>query len=376
MAIDISKYIDITSGVGGAGGVRQRDLILRIFTTNVALADGAVVEFTDLADVGTEFTTVSTEYKMASFYFGWVSKNIKSPKKISFAGYRSSDVITDILTSTTDTNNNFGSFVFAETLILDNVELAAAWADSQNVRYLYSEDVTSANATAWSAALIGLSGSALTLAQTNEYHKIMPCAILAATDYTLRSAVQSYMYQEFSATPTVTTTTLSNSYDALRVNYYGQTQTAGQNISFYQRGYMNGLATDPTDMGVFANEMWLKDAFSSALLSLLLSMPQVAANKIGRSQILGTLQSVISQALYNGVVSVGKALNNTQKEFITSITGDDKAWYKIQSVGYWVDCVIQDYVTVSGTTEYKAVYTLLYSKDGTVRSVVGSDILI
>ena len=376
MAIDISKYIDITSGVGGAGGVRQRDLILRIFTTNVALADGAVVEFTDLADVGTEFTTVSTEYKMASFYFGWVSKNIKSPKKISFAGYRSSDVITDILTSTTDTNNNFGSFVFAETLILDNVELAAAWADSQNVRYLYSEDVTSANATTWSAALIGLSGNALTLAQTNEYHKIMPCAILAATDYTLRSAVQSYMYQEFSATPTVITTTLSNSYDALRVNYYGQTQTAGQNISFYQRGYMNGLATDPTDMGVFANEMWLKDAFSSALLSLLLSMPQVAANKIGRSQILGTLQSVISQALYNGVVSVGKALNNTQKEFITSITGDDKAWYKIQSVGYWVDCVIQDYVTVSGTTEYKAVYTLLYSKDDTVRSVVGSDILI
>lgn len=376
MAIDISKYIDITSGVGGASGVRQRDLILRIFTTNVALADGAVVEFTNLADVGAEFTTVSTEYKMASFYFGWVSKNIKSPKKISFAGYRSSDVITDILTSTTDANNNFGSFVFAETLILANVELAAAWADSQNVRYMYSEDVTSANSTAWSEALIGLSGNALTLAQTNEYHKLIPCTILAATDYTLRNSVQSYMYQEFTATPTVNTTTLSNSYDALRVNYYGQTQTAGQNISFYQRGYMNGLATDPTDMGTFANEMWLKDAFSSALLSLLLSMPQVAANKIGRSQILGTLQSVISQALYNGVISVGKTLNNTQKEFIASITGDDKAWYKIQSVGYWVACVIQDYVTTSGTTEYKAVYTLLYSKDDTVRSVVGSDILI
>jgi len=384
MAISFTKYVDITSGVGGGAGVRERELIARIFTTDTALAVGTMAEFDTLADVGTLFGTVSEEYERAEFYFGWVSKNITAPKKISFARWDDTPVtgetITEILTATTEANNNFGSFCFTTTaaLTVDEVEEAATWVNAQNVRYLFSSSVASSVASAWSAALIGYAGTALTLDEiADEYHEMIPMIILAATDYAKRNSVQNYMFQQFpTATPTVTTTTLSNTYDGLRVNYYGRTQTAGQNIDFYQRGVLMGGATSPVDMNTYANEMWLKDAAGAAIMSLFLSMPTVSANAKGRAQLLSIIQSVIDRALFNGVISVGRVLNTTQKLYITNITGDELAWHQVQSIGYWVDCVIESYVTTDSRTEYKASYTLLYAKDDVVRATTGSHILI
>lgn len=381
MAIAFTKYVNITSGVGGGAGVRQRDLIARIFTTNVALTIGTMAEMTTLADVATLFGTSSTEYKMASFYFGWVSKNITAAKKISFARWddtpTTGETITEILTTSTEANNNFGSFCFIPTLTLAQVEEAADWVNAQNVRYMFSSKVSAADSAAWSAALIGLAGVALTLDEVvEEYHELVPMTILAATNYAKRNSVQNYMFQQFPLTPTVTTTTLSNTYDGLRVNYYGRTQTAGQNIDFYQRGVLMGGATAPTDMNTFANEMWLKDHAGAALMSLLLSMGQVSANDGGRAQVLAVLQASIDAALFNGTISVGKPLNTTQKLYIANMTGDDLAWHQVQSIGYWVDAVLESYVTTDGRTEWKCSYTLIYSKNDAIRSVDGTHVLI
>ena len=382
MAISFQKYVDITSGVGGGAGVRQRDLIARIFTTNVALTVGTMAEFETLADVGTLFGTSSTEYKMASFYFGWVSKSITAAKKISFARWDDTPVtgetITEVLDASTEANNNFGSFCFIPDLSVDKVEEAATWANAQNVRYMFSSKVAAADAATWSAALIGLAGTAVTLEadEADEFHELVPMTILAATDYSKRNSVQNYMFQQFPLTPTVTTTTLSTTYDNLRVNYYGRTQTAGQNIDFYQRGVLMGGATAPVDMNTFANEMWLKDAAGAALMSLLLSMPQVSANDGGRAQLLVVLQDVIDRALFNGVISIGKPLNTTQKLYIGNMTGDELAWHQVQSIGYWVDAVLESYVTTDGRTEWKCSYTLIYSKNDAIRSVDGVHVLI
>ena len=79
--------------------------------------------------------------------------------------------------------------------------------------------------------------------------------------------------------------------------HIGRTQTAGQNIDFYQRGYLCGGATDPLDMGVYANEMWLKDAIAASVMTLLLSVAKISANTQGRAQLLAQIQSVIQQAL-------------------------------------------------------------------------------
>jgi hypothetical protein len=381
MAISFTKYVDITSGVGGGAGVRQRDLIGRIFTTNVALAVDTIVEMTTLADVGTLFGTTSEEYKRASFYFGWVSKNITSPSKISFARWDdvTPETITEVLTASTEANNNFGSFCFTDTAALSLAEVteAATWNDAQNVMFQFCSKVSAANASAWSTALIGLSGVSLTLDElADEYHDMIPMIILASTNYTKRNSVQNYMFQQFTATPTVTTTTLSNTYDGLRVNYYGRTQTAGQNIDFYQRGVLMGLSTDPTDMNTYANEQWLKDHAGAAIMSLLLSMGQVSANDGGRAQVLAVLQASIDAALFNGTISIGKPLNTTQKLYIGNMTGDELAWHQVQSIGYWVDAVLESYVTTDGRTEWKCSYTLIYSKNDAIRSVDGTHVLI
>jgi len=169
-----------------------------------------------------------------------------------------------------------------------------------------------------------------------------------------------------------TATTLDNA----RVNYYGRTQTAGQFLDFFQRGVMMGLATDPVDMNTYANEMWFKDAAGAAIMSLLLSMARVSANSTGRGQLLAVLQSVIETATFNGTISLGKPLNVTQKLYITNLTGDAEAWQQVYRLGYWIDCVMQSYVTQDSRTEWKAVYTLIYSKDDAIRKVEGSHVLI
>ena len=83
--IPFTRYIDIVSGVGGNGTVKERDLITRVMTTNPLLPPQSFIEFEDENDVGSYFGTVSEEYNRALDYFSFVSKTAGSPDKISFA---------------------------------------------------------------------------------------------------------------------------------------------------------------------------------------------------------------------------------------------------------------------------------------------------
>lgn len=110
-------------------------------------------------------------------------------------------------------------------------------------------------------------------------------------------------------------------------------------------------------------------------MSLMLNLPEIAANATGRSQVLGCLQNVIALGLNNGAISVEKALNYQQKTFITEITGDDQAWIQVQSQGYWLDAVVQE-VTEDDRVEYIIKYLLVYAKKDIIRKVEGTHSLI
>lgn len=277
-----------------------------------------------------------------------------------------------------ESNDNFGSFAFVQTLTQAQIALVATQNDAYNVKFMYTVPVLAADAAALHAALLNLSGVAVTLAPlTTEYPELLPSAILAATAYERRNSVQNYMFQQAALTPSVSTNADADAMDSSRVNYYGRTQTAGQFLDFYQRGVMMGLSTDPVDMNVYANEMWLKDAAGAAIMGLLLSAARVPANATGRGMLLATLQSVIEQATFNGTISIGKPLTVQQKLFITNLTGDEQAWQQVFRLGYWLDGVVQSYVNgQTQATEWKFVYTLIYSKDDAIRKVEGSHILI
>lgn len=499
MAISLTRYVEITSGVGASAGVSTRDLIGRFFTTNPLAPTGTVLEFESADEVLDYFGADSVEYSRAAFYFGWTSKDITAPQKISFyfwpnentpslifgkpatyalgsftgittgdftltlggfthhltginlssaislaavaaliqtavrafsgggvawtaatvtfdsirgcfdleSGATGADTVavtagvtTDlaaplgwllgaifsnganeeavatVLADSTEISNNFGSFAFVPTLTQAEIVEAATWNKTQGIDFIYSVPVLAACASAVSAAVIDIGGTTLTLSPLEtEYPEQAPMMIEAATDYTRRNSVRNYMFQEFDLSASVTTNSDADIYDDLRINYYGQTQTAGQLRDFYQRGVMMGLSVDPSDQNVYANEAWLKDASGAAIMTLLLALNQIPANSQGRAQILAVLQNVIDLALFNGTISVGKPLTVAQKLFISNATGDQNAWQQVQNIGYWVDAQIVPFVE-DDVTKYKAVYTLIYSKDDIIRKVEGTDILI
>lgn len=297
-----------------------------------------------------------------------------------------SDTPTDAVRRSSSASNNFGSFIFTDILAPEQCISLAEWNAGQNVMYQYyvpfygttetSGDGSNPGYSELYELLSGYAGTGVSLTPAGEFHEMIPMIILAATDYNRRNSAQNYMFQQFSIAPSVTDTTLSDSLDKYRINYYGRTQTAGQNIDFYQRGVLMGGSTAPVDMNTYANEQWLKGLMESQIMTLQLSMPAISANTDGRSQLIAIIQAGIGKALYNGVISVGKALNTKKRMYITEATGDELAWAQVQNLGYWLNCWFEEYTTSDGRTEYKAVYLLIYSKDDVIRKVEGAHTLI
>lgn len=285
--------------------------------------------------------------------------------------------ITDVLTESASASNNFGSFLFMPSLTLDLIEEAALWAAAQNVRFQFFHSVLEVDAQATYDVLKDIAATGIMIKSPtaiNEYPEMMPMNILAATDYNRRNANQNYMYQQFNITATVSDTTVSNTLDAIRMNYYGQTQQAGSTLEFFQRGLLMGLATDPKDMNTFANEQWLKDANGVSIMNLLLALSAVPANDAGRAQVLSVIQPNIEQAKFNATISVGKPISPVQQAFITQITGDANAWRQVQSIGYWIDAVVVEDTQNPG--EFKITYLLIYAKGDAIRKVEGTHTLI
>lgn len=275
--------------------------------------------------------------------------------------------------------DSFGSASFGIDINLDDAIEVAEYVSSQNVKYQMYWSVNSANSEAWSAAMIGTASNALILNITpGEYKEALPMAVMAATDYDRTNSTINYMFRQSGTTWTadVSTDQMANYYDDLRVNYYGQTATAGQKISFFQRGYLMGGVTAPLDMSVHANEQWLKSYIKAQILALLLTLNKIPANRDGEAMVLAIVNDGVLKALNNSTILVGKNITELQKVAIIQTTNDELAWHDVQDKGYWYTCQIAQNTGVSGVTEYVAKYTLIYAKGDMVRKVEGSHNLI
>lgn len=283
-------------------------------------------------------------------------------------------------------SDSFGSAVFLSMAANPTTPEAVALANyvsSKNVKYqLYIPFNDTANsAETVSATFIGNASVGLVLEPflaSQQYVSALPMAILAATDYQRRSAAVNYMYRQAGTTltPGITSDAQANRMDNLRVNYYGRTASAGQLISFFQRGVLCGPATAPVDMSVHGNEQWLKAYLSSRLLSLLIGVGRIPANADGRAMVLSIVQGGVDQALVNGTIIAGKTLTPTQKVAITQATGDDLAWQDVQTQGYWKNAQVVQDTGGSGVTDYTLKYTLFYSKGDSIRKIEGSHNLV
>lgn len=309
------------------------------------------------------------------------------------------DTVTDAATvyssqisDSVNEDDNFGSFgvvpaagSYLTSLTTAQITNIAAWNHAQNNKFMYLQGVTAATYAAVQAAVSGYSGTALTLVLATApattldiFPEYGPGAILGAIDFDNPAASQNFMFYQFASyTPTVTSDADANTYDAVRVNYNGRTQQAGQKVVFYQRGMLQGLAASAAvDMTTYCGEMWLKDANLTSCLNVLLTLPGLPANQEGRATVLSALQTNVDDAITNGVISVGKTLTTAQQLYINQITGSSTAWRQVQSKGYWLDAAVESSVDTSGATVYSIAYTLIYSKNDQVRSITGRDIMI
>src|SRR5690606_16937821 len=151
--------------------------------------------------------------------------------------------------------DSFGSASYGADIALEDAIDVAEYVSGENVKYQMYWSVDASNADAWSAAMLGTASQGLVLNLADgEYKEALPMAIMAATDYDRTNAAINYMFRQsgVTLTPDVTDDTMADFYDARRVNYYGQTANAGQNISFFQRGVLCGGAMAPLHMSVHA----------------------------------------------------------------------------------------------------------------------------
>lgn len=506
MAIFQSKYVSITSGIGGQSAASRKDLILRVFTTNNLFPVNTILEYTTDTDVANYAGSNSIEAKLATAYFGWVSKRINTPAKISFMRYSVSEAIaptlrstielaslatykaittgsmvinlgqtaytisslsfasatsysdiastiqtaingnttggtlytsatvtydastqsfiltggeegdiqisyattastgtdisgligwsqstnpvvsngtnaatlTDTLNTSVELSDNFATYSFLDLDLTEtNIAEIGAWNTAQNFKYMFVGDVTPENYTAIQNVAKNYQGISINYnpnaeAENNIPAWLMPATILAATDYDSVDGTVNYMYQQFPSQPVaVDTNQLANTLDPLFINYNGQTQKAGTNITFYQDGYLS----DGTDIAVYANEIWLKDAMITEILNLEIALDKIPANYDGLGLIQAVLEAVIGEAKINGTILAGKTLTNTQKAYITQLTGDNTAWQTVELNGYILSLKLTQEV-VNGATKYIANYTLIYSKGDVIRKVEGRHILI
>lgn len=273
----------------------------------------------------------------------------------------------------TGLSNNFFSFCFLGSISNSDIEALASWTHSQNVNYLFSVAVNESNAETIQDLVKTYDGVALTLDIYGEHGEFMPMSRIASIDYTRANAAISMFYQQFAGVePSVNDTDVASAYDALRVNYYGETAKGGISFPFYQNGVLQGSITD---MGVYANEAWLKDSFVTDILNLRLALDTLPANNVGVGMVLSALMETVNLSLYNGVTMPGKTLDSIQKAYITQITGNVDAWMAVQGNGYYLDANVEKY-TENNVEKYKVSFLYVYSKGDSINYVDGRDILI
>jgi hypothetical protein len=291
----------------------------------------------------------------------------------------SAETLTEMASSLTEINNNYGSFVTVDQLSLsEHVELAT-WNASQNVMFQYYPRMTKTEAITWQDDLYDYAGCGSVLYSTDnvdEYPWLHPAAELAAIDWDDTGAIKNFMYtQDSTQTAVITTTSEKTTYDAIGANYFGVTQEAGTNLTFFQNGILGGGSSDPRQMGVYAGEQWLKAEAKSQFLNMFLALPIVSADDEGRAIATQYIEAFKQKAVDNGVISVGKTLSTTQKAYITQITGDSDAWQSVQRQGYYFTTEISE-ETNDSVTEYTIEYTFIYAKRDGVGKVEGSHVLI
>lgn len=305
-------------------------------------------------------------------YIGWTSSAI-------FSNGSDGESVTDTLSNSFNANQDFASFLFMPGLQLSETVEAANWVSNvvkPNFSCAYLTPVALENAQDWYDAIVGNSGVMMTVSnydtETPQYEEMIPGSIVAAIDYTANNQ-PNYKYQICDLIPSVVNTSMANFLNNLGINYVGRTKknTPTQaGLIFYQNGVLVAPPEDVNNltnqMSVYFNEVWFKAALAQYFLNLLTSRG-VPADTEGQTIILSVASQVVQLALNNGTIINGKTLSNSEKAFVTQLTGDPDAYQSVQIEGFY------QWVQLEGA---KAKYNIVYTSRGLIQMITGYDVII
>ena len=415
MAISIRNFVDISTTFPTAA-VAGRSFGGLVFTTKAMNAgvtdelDAIVAKYDDgealqlsLDEIKSLFTEASDEYKFAEGYYDYISPSGNFASKLTFAKVNADEDALTAFNRVRGETNLFGSFTFLSTKSGDDADAeltelvaVAEENDKLDARFLFVVN------NVWNPKTAGESAKVVAnrdkfVAADGTYFKgtcfvagaakssaCMPMAILAATDYADGSVV-NYMFKQFSKeTATVKDDATYTLFNKNYVNFYGRTQTNGQTLDFFQRGFNS----DGTDTAVFCNEMWFKSVCETALMDLLINSDRVSADAYGVNSVRSVVLEQCSDGVSNGMFSIKEASTDNQKALRTMILNIGGSNEDVQNiltgvatVGYSVYAYLavksdDDDGKLAPGGEYIIRYMVFYGTSDSIRHIKGDDILI
>lgn len=388
MAINQSQYVDITSTVAGVSATGAPSLQHRRFSSSKDLVFGQVltIQYSQIDDIDSLLASEADRNFALQYFAVRTTAPASKPKSIQFVGTHSENGLTilDAYKQSKAIDSNFGSLSFDNLATIEDAELLnslATYHASLNLEHQLFADVGAVLADVETSEVYkALKNTPMTAFILNtvpgEYKETIPAGLMDATDYEGVNTVNSIMYRQApNMTPDITNTTDKILADSLLLNYYGQTAVNATNLSFFQKGVLNGGLADPRAIEVAMVEQWIKGKVASDLINLLVAS-RLPASIDGITRIKTIIiNGAVASALRSGGILPLKTLTPLQIEVITDITGDPLAHNDIFQNGYWLDVEMRTEV-VNGIEEKHAYYTLVYSKADFVRKIVGSHNLI
>lgn len=424
MAINIKKYVDISTTFPSAD-VAGRSFGGLVFTATEMLPDkGQLPEYKEayetyndggvcfltLSEVGALFgaglwnsetqkwdVEPSEEYLFATGYYGYVSPSGRFASRMCFSKVLNGERPIDAFKRVNATTNLFGSFTFLSlsgggesSVIAEDVDISllvevAEYNQTLDTKYLFvvnrvRGELPASNVTQECRLFKDISGTCYVSGKT-AVSAYMPMAILASTDYSAGQVV-NFMFKQFSTEePTVFDDDTYKKFNLNLVNFFGRTQTNGQTVDFYQRGFN----TNGTDTAIYCNELWFKSICETALIDLEVSRERISADPLGVDLVKLEVVDCCSNAIRNGMFMQKELVASdlrSIREIIINSGGSETDVGSIEAdvstKGYSVYAFLKTIAdeALSGVKEKSIVYYVFYGTADSVRYIKGNDILL
>lgn len=347
------------------------------------------------------------EYVHARGYYSYISPKGNVASSLQFAKILPGQSPVQAFTAIDAMTNNFGSFTFlkftpvaesdaSSNADIDNLLAVARYNQGLQSKYLFvvnrkrgslPKDQVTSEADQFS----GIKGTCFVSGAT-QASSYMPMAIFASTDYS-NGTVVNFMFKQFTGeVPTVTSDAVYTDFNKHCVNFYGRTQSNGQTIDFFQRGFN----TDGMDTAIYCNEIWFKAACETRLSDFLFVNERLPASNEGVNLVATEVTVVCNDAVQNQAFTVRPSIVQSEKVMIRQLinqTMDDAAGAAAEAAmaetdlatsGYHVYAYLAGPEQPTGTiankigkaSEYVIVYYVFYGTAESIRYIKGTNVLV